>query len=193
MKRRTTRTKLQPSAAHDVWKPIYMPTRAETSAFEREFGKRARFLFVESLGPGTAEALRTAGWNVKYVDDVGLNGRSDEDVLAFAKREDLILLTHDTDFLDDRRFPPHRNPGVVVLPGGSGGEQVLLRALGQMLSVVGMYREIWRFSKVIVETNGELVVVLRDYDSGAMTRERYRFPRVGPPLILQESDSRRDR
>jgi predicted nuclease of predicted toxin-antitoxin system len=118
-----------------AWKRVELPPDKEMAAFVRDQKAKARFLVDESLGPAVAEVLRGAGWNVKFVADVNLAGHSDEDVLAFAHRDDRILLTHDADFLDDRRFPPHRNPGVVVLPGGSGNERVLIRALGQAVSI----------------------------------------------------------
>jgi predicted nuclease of predicted toxin-antitoxin system len=91
---------------------------------------RARFLIDESLGMRVTTALRDKGWNVKDVSEVGLNGHSDEDIFAYAKREDRILLTHDSDFLDDKRYPMGRNPGVIVLPGADGSVSALSRALG---------------------------------------------------------------
>jgi predicted nuclease of predicted toxin-antitoxin system len=63
------------------------------------------------------------------VDDVGLSGRSGEEVLAFAWEEQRILLTHDFDFLDDSRFPFQRNPGLVVLPGGTDSRVGLADAI----------------------------------------------------------------
>jgi|HubBroStandDraft_6_1064221.scaffolds.fasta_scaffold108875_1 hypothetical protein len=51
------------------------------------------------------------------------------------RRESVRLLTHNVDFLDDRKFPPdrNRNPGAIVLPGASGGDSILIRAIGQAL------------------------------------------------------------
>jgi hypothetical protein len=31
-----------------------------------------------------------------------------------------VLLTHDKDYLNDRQYPFHRNPGVIILPGEEG-------------------------------------------------------------------------
>lgn len=47
-----------------------------------------------------------------HVGEVGLEGKSDEDVFAFGWRDDRITLTHGKDLLNDRRFPFHRDPGV---------------------------------------------------------------------------------
>ena len=119
------------------WEPLDY-TEQEVSTFERENRKKARFLVDESLGIGVAGLLGKAGWKVKYTHDLGLAGRSDEDVFAAAWKEDLILLTHDDDFLDDRRFPPHRNPGIVVIrPGAQGSDKGLLATLGKALELVG--------------------------------------------------------
>ena len=161
------------------WEKVPLPSDREVAAFAREHIKKARLLVDESLGPEVAHVLRSAGWNTKYVADVGLEGHSDEDVLAFAHRDDRVLLSHDTDFLDDRRFPPHRNPGVVILPGGSGDEDVLGAALGHALSVVGHLREVYRGAKVSVSSDGTITIRDRDFDSGAIKSTRYRFARDG--------------
>src|SRR6266566_9690670 len=110
------------------WKPIPKPTRAEASD-HRKYRKKARFLVDESVDPAVAGLLTSIGWSAPHVTEVGLAGHSDEDVLAFAHREDRILLTHDPDFLNNRRFPHHRNPGLIVLPGSQGNRQTVLDAL----------------------------------------------------------------
>ena len=77
----------------------------------REFGqykKKARFLIDESVGEAIARILQEQGWNAVFVGDVGLGGHSDENVFAFAWKDNRVLLTHDRDFLNDQRFPPHR-------------------------------------------------------------------------------------
>jgi predicted nuclease of predicted toxin-antitoxin system len=155
------------------WQPIHMPNEAEVSAFVREVGKKARFLVDESVGVGVSDLLRSSGWNVKYVAEAGLTGQGDEDVLAFALRDDRVLLTHDRDFLNNRRFPEHRNPGLVVLPGGSGDAVALVESLKWTLSIVGEFRELWRKSKVEVSGGGKFTVTSREADTGRVTTTRY--------------------
>ena len=93
--------------------------------------KQTKFFVDESLGPEVTAFLREKKLNVKDVFEEGLVGRPDEDVMAFAWRTQRILLTHDRDFLDDHRFPEHRNPGVIVLPGGDGGQIAMGNGDGQ--------------------------------------------------------------
>jgi hypothetical protein len=75
------------------WIPIEEISKAEKDAFDRSFAKKARFVVDESLGIGVAKVLRDLRWNVTFVGEVGLSGHSDEDIYAYAGRENRILLT----------------------------------------------------------------------------------------------------
>jgi hypothetical protein len=158
------------------WRRVPDAPEAEVEAFAKEFRRKARFLVDESLGAGVADALRGEGWNARHVGELGLEGRSDEDVFARAWAEDRILLTHDTDFLDDRRFPPHRNPGVVVLPGTQGADTPLLTALAGVVTFVAPFREGYRRTKVTVTADAVWTFIRRDPDTGAMEQRRLRIP-----------------
>ena len=135
------------------WKRLAVGTKAQEAEFN-SFRKNTRFLVDESLGEDVARVLRELGWNAVYGPDVGLKRRSDEDVLAHAWREQRVLLTHDKDFLDDRRFPPHRNPGVVILPGASGADEALVDGLRAILSIIAPYRKAFRRFKIEVTEGG---------------------------------------
>jgi predicted nuclease of predicted toxin-antitoxin system len=157
-----------------AWKKIEQPRKRETAEFKRAVARRARFLIDEDLPGALAGALNRWGWNVRNVEDLGLKGRSDEEILAAAFREDRILLTQDRDFLDERRFPRHRNPGLVVLPGGSGNIEALIEALGGLLPIVGTYCEVFRGDYIQISAEGVLSVTSLD-KTGARQTRRYRF------------------
>ncbi len=108
------------------WKLVRQETEGDAG---QALKKKARFLVDHSLGTGVAQVLRQAEWNTKEVGELGYARHSDEAVFSLAWKERRILLTHDQDFWDDRRFPPERNPGLVILPGGSGDETALIVAL----------------------------------------------------------------
>jgi predicted nuclease of predicted toxin-antitoxin system len=149
------------------------------AAFERDFKQKARFLVDESLGVEAARVIRASGWNVVYVDEVDLGGKSDEDVFAFGWREDRIILTHDKDFLDDRRFPFHRNPGVVVLPGATGETPGLVHAVYGVLRLSGPYREANRGTKIQITEDG--IWSMKGFAKGEvrLQKRRVKFGRHG--------------
>jgi predicted nuclease of predicted toxin-antitoxin system len=127
------------------WTPIPIPTASELAAARRD-RKKARFVVDESVDPRVARYLRRRGLSVTHVSEVGLAGHSDEDVFAYAWREDRVVLTHDGDFTDDRRFPPYRNPGLVVLPTSQSTAGAA--AVARVARIVGASRDLWRHTKI---------------------------------------------
>ena len=126
----------------------------QVSDFQRKFESKARFLIDESVGMEASRLIRDRGWNVCYVDDVGLMGLSDEEVLAFAWKEQRILLTYDWDFLDDSRFPFNRNPGLVVLPRTTDSRYGLPDAINGVLALIGPYFNAYRGYKIRITEDG---------------------------------------
>jgi predicted nuclease of predicted toxin-antitoxin system len=161
-----------------AWKTIRF-TKQQAAEVDAELGKRCRFLVDESLGSLASEVLNDLGWKTVFAGDAGLMGRSDEEVLAYAFRHDFVLLTHDHDFLDDRRFPEHRNPGVVVLPGASGSDLPLQRALGRLLANLAPYRPLLRGAKVRIAPNGSMTVRRRNKATGRTATRRFRVDKKG--------------
>lgn len=148
----------------------------EYEGFDSRFKRRCKFLVDESLGTEVAELLKEAGWNTKYVGEFGLEGQDDEKIFQTAYKEDRVLLTHDKDFLNDKIAPPNINPGiVVVLPGAQGKESELWNALVIVLDFIGRYREIYRGSKMIISEDFVITIISRNYQSGAMEKEKYKL------------------
>ena len=158
----------------------------DNSEIGREFKRKNRFLVDESLGIDVARSLREKGYSGEFVGDVGLAGHSDEDIFAFAWRERRMLWTHDRDFLDDDRFPEHRNPGVVVLPGGDGNDQAMGVGIGTALSVFGAGPSIWEKTKSTVSPTGEMTIRRRNFDTGRTETTRYRMTGRGYAEIWED-------
>ena len=104
-------------------------------------------------------------------------------VAAWSKRR--ILLTQDRDFLDDRRFPPNRNAGIVVLLGRH--DEALVSALMYAFSVVGKGRELWEGAKLVVHEGGRLTVTDLNHATGAPETTHYKLRMAGPPLIWRSA------
>jgi predicted nuclease of predicted toxin-antitoxin system len=152
-----------------AWQKLANPTEIDA-----EFRKKSRILIDESLGIEVAVYLREKGYNALFVGEVGLAGRSDEDVFAFAWRERRMLWTNDRDFLDDTRFPEHRNPGIVVIPGAGGKSQTISISVNTALFVFGHAPDTWHKTKSVVSPTGEMTIRSRRL-AGKVETRRYRM------------------
>jgi Domain of unknown function (DUF5615) len=124
------------------------------SDFQMKFESKARFLIDGSVGMEAARLIRDRGWNVYHVDDVGLSERSDEEIFAFAWKEQRILLTYDFDFLDDSRFPFNLNSGLVVLPRTTDSRRGLPDAINAVLALIGPYFKAYHGYKIRIAEDG---------------------------------------
>jgi predicted nuclease of predicted toxin-antitoxin system len=60
----------------------------------------------------------TLGWDVLFViEQPDLRRARDDEHFRLARQLRRTLVTLDRDYLDDKRFPPHHSPGVLVLAG----------------------------------------------------------------------------
>jgi predicted nuclease of predicted toxin-antitoxin system len=77
-----------------------------------------RFLVDEMYGPDLLTHLRTAGFDADHVQDLGLRGAQDRDVLARAAEDDSIVVTENAaDFiplLDARTAAGLPTPPVII-------------------------------------------------------------------------------
>jgi len=69
----------------------------------------------ENIPQSAAARLAALGYDVDTVLDEQLGGRSDEDVWAAAQAEGRLLVTHDLDFSDTRKFEPGKHAGVLIV------------------------------------------------------------------------------
>ena len=158
--------------------PFEILGQGHLSDFKRKFESEARFLVDESVGLETARLIRDRGWNVRYVDDLGLLDRSHEEILAFARREQRILLTHHFDFLDDNRFPFHRNPGLVVLPPATCSTLGLADAINGVLALIGPYFKAFRGYKIRITEDGVWTIRCFNTEEGIHQEIRVKFGKI---------------
>lgn len=76
---------------------------------------KLRFVTDEDVPRSTARVLRDAGFDALDVRDVGLRGKSDAAVFAFAQQENRLLITCDMGFSNILNFPPSENHGILVV------------------------------------------------------------------------------
>src|SRR2546428_11891323 len=73
-----------------------------------------RFLIDEDLPRSLARELRAAGIFAEDVRELGLRGKSDDEILNYARAHALALVTADLGFGNILRFPPGSHAGIVV-------------------------------------------------------------------------------
>lgn len=129
--------------------------------------------------PGTENLLRHLESNRhQLLVDVGLLGKT-EDVSAFAWKEDRVIITHDPDFIDDRRFPPKRNPGIVLIRPGSNGrnDRGLKVCLIKMLHIAREHASWFRGRKLDYSSETNLTIAWQG------TRQLYKWERNKDPMV----------
>ena len=147
----------------------------DSSKHPRDWKRKTRFLVDEGLGEEVAKFLRQRGYNAVFAGDAGLLGHSDEDLCAYAWRERRVLLTHDHDFLDDKKFPEHRNPGLIVLAGGDGNEHAMGTSIAVAINVFGTAPGVWEKSKITISGDGYMTIRNREFSTGKLRTTRYRL------------------
>lgn len=154
------------------WQRVEPPT-------EMEMAKKLRLLVDESFGQEAADYIKGNGYNVVFAKDVGLAGKSDEDVFAYAWREERVIWTHDKDFLDDTRFPENRNPGIVVMSGGRGDSAAMAVGLYVARLAFGLGgSSSWSKTKSSISPEGEITIRRRNLENGRIDAKRYRLRRA---------------
>jgi hypothetical protein len=167
------------------WRPIDISTQ-DAQQLLKSLVQTCRFLVDRNLGPQFVPALRRLGYNATDVFAPKIITQSNEDVLAAASSGRRILLTQDRNFLDDYRFPPNINVGIVVLPVHA--HHTLMNAVVYALSILRKERDLGRGTKISVGEDGRLTVTMRDQDSGARKSTHYKLRMGGPPLIWRSAE-----
>jgi predicted nuclease of predicted toxin-antitoxin system len=77
--------------------------------------KKVKFLADECTGLPTIRLLRELGYLVITAEEANLSGKSDIEILKYAVKEKMILITEDTDFGNILLYPPKFHHGIVLL------------------------------------------------------------------------------
>ncbi len=62
----------------------------------------------------TVDLLRSWRHDVLTAQEVGLSGKPDEEILAYAVRHERVLITIDMDFSNIRHYTPESHRGIIV-------------------------------------------------------------------------------
>ena len=95
-------------------------------------------LLDQNVPSAIAMWLRTLkpSWVVAHTSEVGLSGKSDEEIYRWAQRRQAVIVTFDEDFADHRSFPVGMHHGVVRLRIWPTTTEETQRALERLLAEV---------------------------------------------------------
>lgn len=74
-----------------------------------------RFLLDANIPFSAKTIFAETNYQVEHVRDVHLQHASDEDIMAYAKSIEAVVVSRDLDFANILRFPPQHYCGVIVL------------------------------------------------------------------------------
>jgi predicted nuclease of predicted toxin-antitoxin system len=110
-----------------------------------------RFLLDNNLSQTLAAGLRDAGHDVVHVRDVNLGAADDETVLGFARDDDRILISADTDFGGILARSGRDRPSVILFRRDGDrrpAEQLALLRANLPSSLMPSTREAWSCSPI---------------------------------------------
>ena len=77
--------------------------------------QKLRVLADHNVPQSLVEEIRAHGIMVKTAHELGLAKVEDAELLSYAKREGLILLTLDDGFWSDKKYPIHQSGGIIFV------------------------------------------------------------------------------
>ena len=150
----------------------------------RELAARMPFLLDGELADMDWPDRRC--WDLRASTAFG-TGLAGLELLALTSRVERILVTRNSDFLDDAPFPPATCPGVIVV-GEVWGRQ-LDEFLVTIVGLLGPFRALYHGVKAHGSSAGRIAITSPAGRSRRVTR-RYRLDREGLLLLteLQSTD-----
>ena len=148
-------------------------TPAAISDYRR--ARKTRFLVDENIEPWAVNLMRRNRLDLWEVRGLGLAGCDDRKVFALSWRHRRLLITHDTDYLDDTRFPYNRCGGLMVLP--MFGRQTLdfSALVGRATRTVEKGADLWFGTKIVVSQDKLLTVHNWEKSKGSIDVWRYQL------------------
>jgi len=71
-----------------------------------------KFLLDADMPLSSAKVIRSFGYDVEDVRDIGMRAATDQEIIHYALQNKRIIVTKDTDFGEILRYPSH--PGAII-------------------------------------------------------------------------------
>lgn len=85
---------------------------------------RPKFLLDADMPRSSAAAIRSLGFDVMDVRDLGMRYAKDQEIIDYALNTDRIVITRDLDYGEILRYPQHPGAIILRLPTGFVAKEV---------------------------------------------------------------------
>lgn len=109
---------------------------------------KPRFLLDADMPRSSAEVIRSMGFDVQDVRDLGMRYAKDQEIIDYALDKGRVVITRDLDYGEILRYPEHPGAIILRLPFGSVVKDVNQALLDFLSSVKN---EVLQHAVIIVE------------------------------------------
>ena len=95
-----------------------------------------KFIVDMPLSPDLAEWLNQQGHDAAHAFQSGFAEASDEAILAWARREQRVVITADLDYPRLLALTQSEGPGIILFRGGNYSERETVQRLRRLLAIV---------------------------------------------------------
>ena len=99
-----------------------------------------KLLFDENLSPKLVMELADLFPNSAHVDRIGLGGGSDNEVWKYAKQQDFILVSKDSDFYEKSMLYGHPPKVIWIKRGNCSNRQIQIILRNKAEAIADFYR-----------------------------------------------------
>jgi hypothetical protein len=136
---------------------------------------KTRFLMDENMEPWAAYVMRCKHFDVWQSDIANLRCRDDRTVFAAGWRLGRLLVTHDTDFLDDRLFPFSSCSGLLLVPTYGPVSMEFANLLAGACELVSKGSKMWFYTKIVAKRDFTVKVRTWEKSLGHIAEWNYRI------------------
>jgi predicted nuclease of predicted toxin-antitoxin system len=139
--------------------------------------KKVKFLADQNIPIKIVQELRNAKISIATVEELGLEGCPDENLVQIARKRGLVILTTDRDFWDERKHPIHKCFGIICIDAGPQDSKKILESIALIDVFFLRYipREWWDKQKALIKSNG--FVLRQIIYNGSIEDNEYMFQR----------------
>lgn len=136
--------------------------------------QKTRFLLDANMEPWALHVMRYKHWDVRTCDHANLRRSDDQAVFAAAWRLGRLLITHDSDFLDDRLFPFATCSGLLVLPTYGSVSMQYANLLAGACELVSRGAGLWFHTKIVARR--DFTVKIRTWEKRHGHISEWQYP-----------------